>query len=233
MTVTEFKIGFQKLPPKIVKNFDNENFRPDISKFDFDASDLEGFKNTIFCMFNKHVPIKRKYICANEAPFMTKELHKAIMKRFKLRNKFLKSKTFSDKKAYTSQHNFRKKLQRNTKRTYFNNLDIKKVTDNRTFWKTVVPLFSNKFLRNEKINLTEKNGIISTNRELSRVFSNFFSKAVKELKIPSISNVMHDESNDSLKEALSYFENHPSIVYIKRKGFDTRFTFKETNCNGT
>ena len=40
---------------------------------------------------------------------------------------------------------------------------------------------------------------------------------------------MHNESNDSLKEALKYFENHPSIVNIKRKGFDTIFTFRETN----
>ena len=91
LTVTEFKKGFQKLPPKIVnswdyKNFDNLKFRLDISKFDFDTSDLEGFKNTIFCIFNKHAPIKRKYVRANEAPFMTKELHKAIMKRSKLRN---------------------------------------------------------------------------------------------------------------------------------------------------
>ena len=111
MTVTEFKKGFQKLPPKIVnswdyKNFDNLKFRLDISKFDFDTSDLEGFKNTIFCIFNKHAPIKRKYVRANEAPFMTKGLHKAIMKRSKLRNKFLKSKALSDRKAYTSQCNF-------------------------------------------------------------------------------------------------------------------------------
>ena len=64
---------------------------------------------------------------------MTKELHKAIIKRSKLRNKLLKRKTFSDRKTYTSQRNFCKKLLRNIRRTYFNNLDIKKVTDNRTF----------------------------------------------------------------------------------------------------
>ena len=33
----------------------------------------------------------RKCVHANEALFMTKELHEAIMKRFELRNKFLKS----------------------------------------------------------------------------------------------------------------------------------------------
>ena len=92
-------------------------------------------------------------------------------------------------------------------------------------------MFSNKFSRNEKINLTEENEIISADNELSRVFSNFFLKAVEELKILSISNFTHSESNDSLKEALSYFENYPSIVNVKRKGYDTSVTFRETNSN--
>ena len=42
---------------------------------------------------------KKKYICANEAPFMSKELHKAIMKRSKLKNIFLKHQTDTNKKA--------------------------------------------------------------------------------------------------------------------------------------
>ena len=109
---------------------------------------------------------------------------------------------------------FVKKLLRNTKRTYYN-IDIKKGTDNRTFWKNVVPLFSNKFSRNEKINLTAENQIISTDSELSRVFSTFFTKSVEELKISSILYLTRNESNDSFKEALNYFENHPSIINIK------------------
>ena len=75
---------------------------------------------------------------------MPKDLHKAFIKRFKLRNKFLKSRNLCDRKNYTSQKNFVKNL-KNTKRTYFNNLDVKKVTDNRTFWKTVDSFFSNEF----------------------------------------------------------------------------------------
>ena len=62
----------------------------------------------------------------------------------------------------TLPRNFCKKLIKNTKRIYFNDPDIRKVTGNRTFWKAVVLLFSNKFSRNKKINLTEKNEIIPT-----------------------------------------------------------------------
>ena len=61
------------------------------------------------------------------------------MKRSKLRNKFLKSRNLSDRKNYTSQRNLCEKLLKNIKRTYLNNLGMRKVTDNRTFWKTVVP----------------------------------------------------------------------------------------------
>ena len=44
----------------------------------------------------------------------------------------------------------------------FDNLDIKKVNDNGLFWKTVFLLFSNKFSRNDKMNLTDRNEIVST-----------------------------------------------------------------------
>ena len=75
---------------------------------------------------------------------MTKDLNKAIMKRSKLRNTFLKEKSDSARKAYTSQRNICVKLLRKTKRNYFANLDVNSITDNRKFWQTAKPLFSNK-----------------------------------------------------------------------------------------
>ena len=55
------------------------------------------YKSTIFNIFNYHVPIKKKYIRANKAPFKSKELHKAIMKRSGLRNIFLEHRTDTNK----------------------------------------------------------------------------------------------------------------------------------------
>ena len=117
------------------------------------------------------------------------------------------------------------KKKKNTKRTYFNNSDIRKVIDNRTFWKTVVPPFSNKFSKSEKINLTDGNKTVSNDDELCRVFHIFFSETVDELKIPNISNYKLDNTNDPRKEALRYFENRPSITNIKSKSFNTNFNF--------
>ena len=103
LTVTEFKMGFQKLKPQVItyrnyKHFNNDRFPADIKTCGFDAKDINSFKETILSVFNKYAPIKKKYIRANEAPFMTKNLHKEIMKRSRLRNKYLKSKCLTERK---------------------------------------------------------------------------------------------------------------------------------------
>ena len=121
----------------------------------------------------------------------------------KPRNSFLKSKNFSDRKA---QQTFCKKASRNTKNTCLDKLDTMKVSDNRIL-----------------MNMT-LNENISTDSVLCRGFSNFFSKAPKELQISSISNYVHNESTDPLEEALGYFKNYLSIVNIK-KGFRCKFKF--------
>ena len=87
---------------------------------------MSNFKETIFNIFDKHAPIKQKYLRANEASFMTKELHREIIKRSRLRNNFLRAKSQEDKSKYNKQRNFCKKVLRTAKKLYFSNLDIKK-----------------------------------------------------------------------------------------------------------
>ena len=77
--------------------------------------------------------------------------------------------------------------------------------------------------------MTDGNKTISKNDELCRVFNNFFSKTDDELKIPNISNYKLDDTNDSMKEALRCFENHPIIKNIKSKSFGANFTFRNTS----
>ena len=87
LTVTEFKMNFQKCNPHIItyrnyKNYDNDAFRSEIQSFcSLNKTDLGLLKDSIFCIINKHASIRKKYVRANKAPFMTKELHNAIMKR--------------------------------------------------------------------------------------------------------------------------------------------------------
>ena len=70
-------------------------------------TDLGVLKESIFCIFNKHAPIRNKYLRANEAPFMTKELHNAIRKRSRYRNKFLKD------KSQTNRENYKETIEKN------------------------------------------------------------------------------------------------------------------------
>ena len=83
-TVTELKMNFQKQKPKIIayrdyKKIYNNAFSHNIEKCSFNTVDLKNFKEIVFCIFNKHASMRRKCVRANEAPFMTKELHKGIM----------------------------------------------------------------------------------------------------------------------------------------------------------
>ena len=93
---------------------------------------------------NKHAPMKQKYLRANQGIFMTKDLHKTIMKRSRLRNKFLPDRTDISREEYKKQRNLCVSLLKQAKKDHFANLDIKSVTDNKKFWQTVKPLFSNK-----------------------------------------------------------------------------------------
>ena len=95
---------FQKLKPQVAtyrnhKNFDNDRFEMDIKTCGFDTKDISSFEKTIISVFNKY-PIKKKYIRASVASFVTKNLHKEIMKQSSLRNKYLKSKSLTDRKSY-------------------------------------------------------------------------------------------------------------------------------------
>ena len=68
---------------------------------------------------------------------MTKELNKEIMTRSRQRNNFLRFRSEENKKAYNEQHDRCVKLVRNCKKSYYSNLDIKDINDDKKFWKTV------------------------------------------------------------------------------------------------
>ena len=86
---------------------------------------------------NKHAPIKKKYIRANHANFVTKALRKAIMLRSRLRNIFLKEKSLESKKAYNKQRHICVKMVKRAKKEHYKNIILTEITGNKKFWKTV------------------------------------------------------------------------------------------------
>ena len=65
------------------------------------------------------------------------------MTRSKLKNKFNKNPTIGNKISYQKQRNYCVKLLKQTKRTYYNNLQTT-IVDNKKFWTCVKPFFSEK-----------------------------------------------------------------------------------------
>ena len=163
MAVTVMKTTFPKAKPKVVqyrdyKNFNLQNFhqelREGLAHGGF-INTYDTFEDIFMLTLNKHAPQKSKVLRANDKPFMTKALRKAIMRRSALKNKFYKTGSPDIGKAYKTQRNYTKRLLKREKKKYFHNLDTKNYTDNKKFWKTVKPLFSNSTGGSQKITLAK------------------------------------------------------------------------------
>ena len=111
------------------------------------------------------------------------------------------------------------------KKTFYNTLDVKKVCDNETFWKTTKPNFTEKTIKDQKITLVEKETVISEDSELAEVFNNYFGNVVKNLNIQR--PIYLHEDNDPIANAIKNFEQHPSILKIKEtRNVCSSFSFK-------
>ena len=93
----------------------------------------QAFEDTYLSILNNHAPFKQKYIRGNDQPFMTKTMRKAIMFRTKLRNIYLKNPTEENGNMFRRQRNYCVKLLKQTKKSYYENLNINIITDNRKF----------------------------------------------------------------------------------------------------
>ena len=98
---------------------------------------------------------KNKVVRATEVPYMTKALRKAIADRSRLENRYQKSKTEESLRAYKQQKNFCSRLYKKERKKYYTNLDLKKITDYKLFWRTTKPFFSDKCVVGNNIVLIE------------------------------------------------------------------------------
>ena len=164
-------------------------------------------------------------------PFMNKNLVNAHRKRTRLRNKFLKNRTESNRVSYNKQRNFCVSLLRKTKKDYYGNLNEKDVIDNKKFWKTVKPLFSDKVKSSEKITLVHEDKIITTDDENGKILNSFFSNVVKHLKIPEFTDI--DFSAECIPhpalKAIMKFRNHPSVSAIRNAFNPQSFSFSKVS----
>ena len=91
---------------------------------------------------------------------MNKTVSKAIMHRARFCNKYLRNKTDENKRKYTKQRNHCASPLRKSRREYYTNLDVKNITDDKTFWKTVKSFLSDKVTSTQKVTLIENDKIV-------------------------------------------------------------------------
>ena len=142
------------------------------------------FMNICKATLDKVAPLKQKDVRSNHSVFQNKEILKAIMNRNRLRNKFLRSRSAEERSAYNQQRSFCLSLVRKAKNDYYNNPDHKKVTENKSFWRTVKPLFLDKNLSFSKIILIENELLLNNDEKISSTLNDFFSNVVSNLNIP-------------------------------------------------
>ena len=129
LVVTVLKTYIKKKDPARIshrsyKNFNLSIFRTELKQnleqFNKEIMTYDDFKYIFMKILGLHGPMKERVVRDNNQPFVTKKLRKAIMT------------------------NFCVSLLRKEKKKYYNNLDLKIFDDNKRFWRSVKPLFSDK-----------------------------------------------------------------------------------------
>ena len=98
MSLTVMKVFYNKQKPKIIqyrkyKGFSNEAFMNELESALawFSQISFGTFKSTLDNILQKHAPIKKRYVRANQASFVNSKIHKEVIRMTRLRNKFIES----------------------------------------------------------------------------------------------------------------------------------------------
>ena len=180
------------------------------------------------------MPYETKIFYSKPREIMTEDLHKAIMKRSRLGNKFLRSKTDISREEYKKQRNLCVCLLKKAKNEHFTNPDTKSVTDNKKFWQTVKPLFSNKVKAKTVIKLVENDIMIEDESEIAKIFNKYFVNIFKKVGMLTEEQTTYSATNQlsRVEMAIIKYKNHPSIKTItdrmEKLGKPT-FNFKFTS----
>ena len=108
-----------------------------------------------------------------------------------------------------------------------------KIIDNKTFWKYMKPILSDKTHCKPKITLVNGQDIITDDPKLAKKFSTFFEEAVSNLDIQENSYLI-DSTNfeDPVDQAIDKFKAHPSILKINEMiSINKSFNFRKVCLN--
>ena len=231
MVVSIFKTSLKNQKPKIVtyrdyKRFDNEKFRESLITYLSTSKNIsyDAFENLVLQTLDKMAPIKQKHITGNQSPFMNKDIHKAIMSRTRLRNRFLKAPTQMNRLAYKKRRNCCVSLMRQNKKQYYGSLNVNHITDNKNFWRVV-----NKILGTNRVILRDGGKVISDTKRVADIFNKLFVNIGNTLKTGKDKQFLVETNDvfDPVLKAIKKYSAHPSILSIKEKMNNNVLSFRK------
>ena len=193
MVATVLRGSFRKKGHRIVtyrdySGFDNFSFREEVveepSSHPLKMLDFSLFNSAVDFILEKMAQLKKKYLRANVGPFVTNELRKAIMKRLNVKKKFNEIRANENRAAYKRQRNLCVRVLRQNEKSYYARLAPETVSENKKFWKTVKPLFSNEIQSASCITLLENAVVESDEGKAAEIMNNFFLNITETLVSP-------------------------------------------------
>ena len=115
-------------------------------------------------------------IRSNEVTYITKDSRKAIADRSRPDTRYYRLKTNSSKEAYEKQRNYCSCQYKRERKKFYEGLHHNKISDNKLFWKTMKPFFSEKGSRENNITLIENDVIVSDDFQIAETLYIFFPK---------------------------------------------------------
>ena len=202
------------------KRFDQKKFETELKLKLNSQTNLSysTFQAVFLEILNKIAPVKVKVLRFNNNAFMTKSLRKAIMLRSRLKNNFNKQRSDENWDNYKKQRNFCVKLLRQTKEKYFSDINVKSISDNKKFWKTIKPFFSNKGLNTNNMMLVEDNEIVREEEIIANIMNNYFTNITTHLKLKPTKI----DPKVNLEIIIDTFHNRESVQRIKLANFRSK-----------
>ena len=160
-------------------------------------SDFESFQFAITVILNQFAFLKQKLIRNNNQPFMAETLRKAIMKRSKLRNKFNEERIIENWSEYNRQRNLFSNLLKQSKKRHLNSLNVNVVTENKKFWKTIEPFFTEKNKTTNNIILSQSNQTVREDKAIYQICNTYFTNVTKGPKLGQADESQSFENEES------------------------------------
>ena len=235
------KCHFSKQEPRKItyrsfRKFNETLFKCDVANITLNKANNEPskvfkeYQTKIIEICNKHAPIKQRTIKKQQVPYMNKQLRSAMFVRNQLRNKYYVCRNKENWDKYRKQRNLVTSIRRKSIGNYFQN-KCSNITSSKDFWCAIKPFLTDKNCKaiSNSIILKENENIVCDSQKVCGIFNDFFASIADN--IGRNRTPVDISKPDLLNDAYRMYQNHPSILAIKRSAImkSLPFAFKEVS----